>query len=145
MVTFSPALAEDVEPLFLLNKALIDQYEDVSAIDYDRVLCWVRNNIARNLPFFTRIFREDQLAGFYCMTGSDGVMELDSLFILPSFQNQGIGTAVLENCKRKAASLSLYVFRKNTGAIRLYQRMGFRITEEVGKTRYIMTWNNQGC
>ena len=144
-LTFSPALAEDVQTLYLLNKELIDQYEDISSIDYDFVLGWVRNNMEQNLSNFFRVFRQGELAGFYCLTGSDGAMELDSLFVLPPFQNQGIGTAILEHCKGISSSLLLYVFRKNTGAIRLYRKMGFQITEEVGKTRYIMTWKNQGC
>lgn len=145
MLTFSPALSEDIEPLFLLNKELIDSYEDTASIDYDKVLVWVRRNIEVNLASFIRVFWNGQLAGFYSLSSKDNYSELDSLFVLPEFQKLGIGTAILQKCQKDASPLFLYVFRKNTGAIRLYERMGFCITKEVGMTRYIMEYQNQGC
>ena len=145
MLRFTPALPRDVQLLYTLNKELIDRYEDISSIDYDRVLAWVRNHIEQNIHAFSRVLHQEELVGFYCMLVSEEAAELDSLFVLPPFQNQGIGTAILEHCQHNASSLFLYVFRNNTGAIRLYQRCGFQISEEVGTTRLIMTWKNQGC
>lgn len=145
MLTFSPALPEDAEVLFQLNKQLIDAYEDTRAIDYGKVLAWVKGNIERNLSFFNRVFWDGTLAGYYSLSPSEEKSELDSLFVLPEFQNRGIGTAILQKCREDASPLFLYVFRKNTGAIRLYERMGFRITKEVGTTRYIMEHKNQDC
>ena len=37
-LTYSPAAPADAGAIFELCKALIDQYEDISTIDYDRVL-----------------------------------------------------------------------------------------------------------
>ena len=140
MVTFTPALPEDADALFSLNRDLIAQYEDLSAIDHERVLLWVRRNIQENIPHFSRILFDGELAGYFCLTGSEDTWELDSLFVLPPFQHRGIGTAVLRHCQKVYPSLLLYVFRANCGAIRLYEKMGFSITKEVGKTRYIMQW-----
>lgn len=145
MLTFSPALPEDAEILFRLNQELIDAYEDISSIDYPKVLAWVRRNIEEHLPSFTRVYWDGKLAGFYSLSPSGGKWELDSLFVLPPFQNRGIGTAVLQKCQGEMSPLFLYVFRKNTHAIRLYKKLGFRITKEVGRTRYIMEYENQGC
>jgi len=143
---FSPVLPQDAEFLFQLNKELIDRYEDTSAIDYHRILMWVKKNIDHQIPFFHRVMADGELAGFYCLSPSQEKWELDSLFVLPKFQNQGIGTAVLEHCIGKCeGNLFLYVFRKNTGAFRLYERLGFRITKEVGTTRFIMEYEKQGC
>ena len=139
MIEYISAQQRDLPLLFALNKALIDQYEETAAIDYDRVLLWVEKNLASHLGDFRRILFEGQLAGFFCLT--DG--ELDSLFVLPEFQCRGIGTDVIRYCQRQTYPLFLYVFRKNTRAIRLYERMGFQITKEVGTTRYIMEWKNQ--
>ena len=143
MVSFTPALPEDAEVLFSLNRDLIARYEDISAIDHERVLLWVRRNIERNIPHFSRILLDGELAGYFCLTEEDGTWELDSLFVLPPFQRRGIGTAVLRHCQRAYPSLLLYVFRANRGAIRLYEKMGFSITKEVGKTRYIMQWQQK--
>ena len=46
---------------------------------------------------------------------------------------------MLERCFAEAEGpIFLYVFMRNTGAVRLYERMGFRVREKVGETRYIM-------
>ncbi len=137
MLTHEPARPEDVECIFRLNKGLIDRYEDTAAIDYEKVLLWVQRNITHALPWFRRILWKDTLVGYFCLTPEG---ELDSLFVLPDFQGQGIGTQVIQHCQAHRDSLFLYVFRKNSGAVKLYQRMGFQITREVGTTRYIMEY-----
>ena len=146
MLEFMPAGPEDLELLFQLNKQLIDTYEDTAAIDYDRVLTWVHKNLEQTLPHFTRVLWNEETAGFYALTPVEDKTELDSLFVLPPFQNRGIGTQILRRCTETTQTpLFLYVFRRNTSAIRLYERLGFRITIEVGKTRYIMEYAKQGC
>ena len=139
MITYTTAEQRDLPLLFQLNRQLIDTYEDTSTIDYGNVLLWVQQNLASHLTEFHRILFHGQLAGFYCLTCG----ELDSFFILPEYQGMGIGTEVLKHCQRQSSSLFLYVFRRNHRAIALYSRMGFHITKEVGKTRYIMEWKNQ--
>ena len=144
MITFAPALEEDLETLYQLNKELIDRYEDTAAIAYDRVLDWVRDNLRENLPSFRRVLKDGELAGFYCLTIDEfwDTAELDSLFVLPQYRNQGIGTHILQEVKDTIPfPISLYVFRENQGAVRLYERMGFQITKEVSPTRYIMQYD----
>ena len=146
MLTYESAGPEDLELLFTLNRQLIDTYEDKEAIDYDCVLKWVRRNLEQTLPRFTRVLYRGQVAAFYALIPSDEKTELDSIFVLPPFQNRGIGTRILHRCMEDADTpLFLYVFRRNTGAIRLYERNGFHIIKEVGKTRYIMECQKQGC
>ena len=41
MMTLESAEQRDLPLLFQLNRQLIDRYEDVSLIEYDRVLAWV--------------------------------------------------------------------------------------------------------
>lgn len=139
MLRFEPARPEDIDTLFRLNKALIDEYEDLSSIDYPKVLDWVQANIRRHLAFFNRVLLDDALAGYYCLRPRGGRVELDSLFVLPPFRGQGIGTEILERClSLSPGTIFLYVFRGNTRALTLYQRLGFRIVEEVGSSRYIL-------
>lgn len=66
-------------------------------------------------------------------------MELDNFYIFPEFQKQGIGTQVLQKCiEESQRPIFLYVFQRNTGAVALYQRLGFRIVENIENSRYIM-------
>lgn len=146
MTTFEPARQEDILPLFQLNRELIDKYEDCAAIDYDRVLSWVRNNIAAQLPHFRRVLADGELAGYFCLCPGDDAWELDSLFVFPEFQNRGIGTKIIRHCQAQSEDpLFLYVFKDNTGALRLYKRLGFEIVREARKTAYVMEFKKQDC
>lgn len=44
-IKYMPATETDMEPVFEINKALIDEYENLETIDYRKVLSWVRNKI----------------------------------------------------------------------------------------------------
>ena len=145
MLTFEQARREDIPHIFQLNRELIDRYEDFSTLDRDYVLQWVRKNLERQLPRFRRILWGGQHAGFFCLTEAGGQWELDSLFVFPEFRGRGIGTAVLQYClEASRGKLFLYVFKENSGALRLYERLGFQIRQEARKTAYIMDFKKQG-
>jgi len=138
-ISFVPARQEDIPSIFQLNKELIDTYEDIASIDYDRVIRWVQRNIEQQLSHFRRVLADGSLAGYFCLIPTEEKWELDSLFVLPPYQNQGIGTQILEFARKEAhGNLFFFVFKENTNAIRLYERMGFRIVKEIHKTRFIM-------
>lgn len=142
-LSFQTARQEDAEVLFRFSRDLIDQYEDIQAIPYEGVLTWVRQKIEENITSYTRIYADGRHAGFYRFIPNGGQMELDDLYIFPEFQNRGIGTRILEKCCRESdRPVMLYVFSRNTGAWKLYQRMGFEIRETVKNTRYIMVREN---
>ena len=142
-LTFQTARQEDADLLFQFNRCLIDQYEDIQAIPYDGVLNWVRQKINENIGSYTRIYADGRHAGFYRFIPNGDQMELDDLYIFPEFQRQGIGTRILEKCCRESdRPVMLYVFSRNTGAWKLYRRMGFEIRETIKNTRYIMVREN---
>ena len=58
--------------------------------------------------------------------GLDGG-ELSHLYVAPEGQNGGVGTRLLEHAKQRAPELQLWVFQRNTGARRFYERQGFRL------------------
>lgn len=143
LLTYQPADASDLDALFAFNKELIDQYEDLSQIPYQKVLAWVRQKLEQQIQEYTCIFADGQKAGYYHFSPMDSdTMELDDLYLFPAFRGHGIGTAVIQKCCAETSQpILLYVFQKNTGAIALYQRMGFQIqctTQNVSSTRYIM-------
>ncbi|OUP26372.1 GNAT family N-acetyltransferase [Faecalibacterium sp. An192] len=143
LLTYQPADASDLDALFAFNKELIDQYEDLSQIPYQKVLAWVRQKLEQQIQEYTCILADGQKAGYYHFSPMDSdTMELDDLYLFPAFRGHGIGTAVIQKCCAETSQpIMLYVFQKNTGAIALYQRMGFQIqctTQNVSSTRYIM-------
>lgn len=138
-LNYEQASGADVEAIFALSKALIDQHEDVESIDYDKVLQWVRRKIGAQIGEYQRVLMDGDLAGYVHFHPDGERMELDDLYILPEYRGRGIGTAVVEKCCAETEKpVYLYVFRRNEGAVRLYQRLGFEIVQEVGSSRYIM-------
>ena len=58
---------------------------------------------------------------------------IDVLAVVPSSRGMGIGTTLMQKAEEKAASggkrmMSLGVIAENEGAIRLYERLGYRTT-----------------
>jgi GNAT superfamily N-acetyltransferase len=67
-----------------------------------------------------------------CIVGFAGVSgnELTHLYVDPPAQNRGVGTALLDQVKSlRAEHLELWVFQKNEGARRFYERHGFELVE----------------
>jgi ribosomal protein S18 acetylase RimI-like enzyme len=59
---------------------------------------------------------------------SQGWEVLERLYVEPEAQNRGIGAALLEQAKRlRPGGLYLWVFQRNAGARRFYERHGFRV------------------
>lgn len=146
-LSYQKASAEDAPVILSMCKALIDQYEDLYQIDYDKVLKWVEKKIFDNIRDYTCVMSGDEKVGYFHLEQGEAEAELDDLYILPPYQGKGIGTKVLNDCiSWTDKPIFLYVFRKNTGAIRLYSRMGFTVSQEIGNNRLIMRRgvDNQG-
>jgi putative acetyltransferase len=56
---------------------------------------------------------------------------LDHLYVHPSHQSRGIGSKLLKKAMADSTSLSLWAFQRNVGAIRFYERFGFRIVKKT--------------
>lgn len=140
MIDCEMATAYDIEPIYRLCKELIDAYEDISSIDYERVLKWVRAKIEGSINEYAAVFKGDEKVGyFHFYKNRDGEYELDDLYVLPKYRGRGIGTEIIERCCAwVAAPVMLYVFIKNEKAVALYKRLGFEIVQTVNGSRYIM-------
>lgn len=65
-----------------------------------------------------------RVVGFAGVSGS----ELTHLYTDPSAQNRGVGRALLDHVKSlRPERLELWVFQKNEGARRFYERHGFEL------------------
>ena len=136
---FTVADESDTPAIFTQAKDLIDHYEDVTSIDYERVLAWVKEKIETHISEYRCVLVAGQKAAYYRFC-EDG--ELDDVYVLPAFQGQGLGSEILKRCiAASKKDIYLYVFRNNIRAIKFYERFGFTVRESVGNTRFVMARN----
>lgn len=141
---FEKATGSDIESIYEFNKYLIDRYENVQNIEYDKILSWVQRKIETYIEEYQRILFDGELAGYYRFYQDGDKMELDDLYIFPQYRNQQIGTTIIEKCLLETdLPVYLFVFIKNTKAVELYKRIGFEIVETIQDSRYIMQINGR--
>ena len=73
-----------------------------------------------------RVWDDGVVKGFILV--QDG--EVKKLFVEPVLQGQGIGARLLEYAVEHMGAQTLWALEQNAGAIRFYQRHGFRLTDE---------------
>ena len=56
---------------------------------------------------------------------------IDHLYVLPSAQGRGAGSALLAIARSGAERLSVWTFQRNAGARRFYERRGFAVIKET--------------
>ena len=83
----------------------------------------------RDLPekiAHTFVYDDGVVKGFVRVNGE----EIEKLFVEPTFQGKGIGGALLAYVLAHTDAKWLLALEKNAGAIRLYERYGFRLTDQ---------------
>ncbi len=78
--------------------------------------------------------------GTIATTESEDCIEIGQFFILPEYQNKGIGTYLLKNILEKADQLGMNVtlrFLRNNQVKSLYVRNGFRIVDTSETMHYM--------
>ena len=142
---YEKARPEDAPVIFGFAKELIetyetdpDLYETDPDLDLNMALAWTKRKIEKRIGEYTRVLMDGEVAAFFRFVPDGERMELDDLYVLPAFRDRGIGTAVLRRCVAQGRPVYFYVFTKNTRAVALYEREGFRKVEDVSPTRMIM-------
>ena len=71
-----------------------------------------------------------------------GFVYLDDLSVTNQYRNKGIGTELIKNAEAYAEEMNMHTIRfhvekTNTGAIKLYKRLGYGVEEDQGN-RYLL-------
>ena len=71
---------------------------------------------------------------------------LAGLFVKNDVQGEGVGTQLLDYIKQRQDVIRLNVYKKNTGAVRFYEKRDFKlvsenIDEKTGESEYLMEWH----
>lgn len=88
------------------------------------------------------VYEEDVIRGF---VGIVDKVYIAGLFVSKQFQNCGIGTKLIEECKKCYPVLMLDVYLKNDKAVKFYKNHGFIIkakkeNNDTKELEYAMEW-----
>jgi len=73
---------------------------------------------------------DERPVGFAALGSRDGEDYLQHIYVAPEHQGSGLGTQLLDRAKeRRPSGFRLWVFQKNDGARRFYERHGLRLVE----------------
>lgn len=118
------AAAEDAEPLtglFLASRAAAMPYLPKVHSDAD-TLAWMTHVVLPGTTVWVAETGSGDALGFASLDGT----ELEHLYLRPDARRRGIGSLLLAKVRETARDeLTLYVFRRNTGARAFYERHGF--------------------
>jgi putative acetyltransferase len=125
--------------LRLLELDDMDQVAVVQRRSWDGALPWMKvlHTPEEDRWFFReRVFKTGQLWGYFDdgeLVGFIAFRErwIDHLYVLPTSQRGGIGSALLQVAQSKMRSLNLWTFQRNTIARRFYEKHGFLLIRET--------------
>ena len=132
----------DIEKLLdIWLKANIQSHNFISNDYWEKMLPTVRKYYLPNTDTF--VFEDKrQIKGFISIIDDKYV---GALFVSPNYQNNKVGTKLINYAKKIYPELSLKVFVKNEDALRFYQRLGFKIIDEqiddsTKEKELLMSW-----
>jgi ribosomal protein S18 acetylase RimI-like enzyme len=131
--TLRPATDADYDFLYQLIVVCMKEYV-TATWGWDEE--YQRQHFAAHFnPSHSQIIVVDgQDAGRFALIDGGDSFFLSTIYIMPAFQNQGLGTAIIQDVISKAKSagrpVRLQVLKVNP-ARRLYERLGFQTVEET--------------
>ena len=134
------ATENDSAFFYMVKKTVLKDYiENIWGWDEQFQLQFHQENYH---PALTQIILYTNVAiGTVEIKEDDESIFISSLYILPEYQGKGIGTTIIRNYISKADTLkkrvALEVLKLNTGAQKLYKKLGFTLTER-DDTKYFM-------
>ncbi|WP_454688440.1 GNAT family N-acetyltransferase [Achromobacter aloeverae] len=131
-VVFKPAAAGDLEALADLRaESMRASLERVGRYDAERARKRLRDNWMPDCTWTIEV--DGRRAGFYTLRPIDEGLKLDHLYILPAFQNRGLGGIVMRRIAAQADEAGRAI---HLGALRdspsnaFYRRHGYVQTSE---------------
>lgn len=82
--------------------------------------------------------------GRYYLQRAESAFLIVDVCLFPELRGSGTGSALIRQSQHEAAALGrgmhLHVMRSNPGAKRLYERLGFVVTDDSGASHIAMAW-----
>lgn len=103
----------------------------------------IRKDVQQSIKDTQMIMDGDKTIGMFtaCMIDDGEWRYIGEIYLIPEYRGRGIGTSILKNEIDNFDKIRLQVATTNTGAIKLYESLGFKIVKEVDGQMYIMEYD----
>jgi GNAT superfamily N-acetyltransferase len=129
----------DQDLVFAVTEAAMRPYVEQAFGPWDADEQRRRSDEAFDPATYRRIVVDGEPAGILVVEDRPSEIFLAKVFLLPAFQRRRIGstliTALIDRAQAEGKPLRLRVLRVNSAARRLYERLGFKMTESTPGSR----------
>lgn len=134
-ITLRPATQDDAEFLFALLRAALGPYVEETYGPWDEDDQRARFFASDPTGTHEIVEADGRRIGCLDVRRLDDQVKLNRVFLLPEYQNRGIGSRLISDVLAEADTaglpVRLRVFKVNP-AQRLYRRLGFAVTDDTG-------------
>ena len=146
MLNIRKAELNDVDMLLDMKLDIILSSEEIAVLDkreLEKIVNYSEEEIRENLEDYKIIEDHDKnVIGIFALFGYDDGKLLDTIYVINSSRKKGIGTKIIKNIiLNNYQPIYLWVYKSNKLAVKLYERLNFKIKEETD-TRYFMKNEN---
>lgn len=129
-VRLRDATLDDSDFVYSVKKAAVGDYvaatwgwdEEFQRAFHDRQFDPQRGKVVRV---------DDVDAGWLSVTDTPECVRIDQIYLLPPYQGRGVGTELIRDVLRTGGkAVTLRVLKTNERALRLYERLGFRVESD---------------
>lgn len=124
-----PCTEDDVPMIVASSLGLLEQVQRDQTLDLSILGSLLVRETLGELPEYQKLMGEDQILGWFHLIPAPDHLELDDLNIKPPYQNQGLGSWILQQLKVRSREVGLplrcVVQSENEAALRFYRRHGF--------------------
>jgi ribosomal protein S18 acetylase RimI-like enzyme len=132
---------DDLDKIIEYKKQTIFDFADnLSQDEIDKINNYVETTVPELIEDYYKILVNGNIIGCLLITDKDDGKLLDEIYLEEEYRNQGIGTGIIASILNKDKIVYLWVYKANTNAIKLYERLGFKVIEETD-TRYYMKYS----
>lgn len=131
---------EMLRVLYIWLEASIKVHDFVSPIFWESQIANMKNiYLPASDVYVAKI--DGQVVGFYAQSED----QLAAIFVALNWQNNGIGSKLLQHAQSKTKNLKLTVYKKNIASFNFYKKHGFnKISEQIdshtGEIEILMEW-----
>lgn len=118
---------------------LIGKRNNITKEEKKQINDYINESTLMTLKYYKIIVIDDKKVGCLLLSNQVDGKLFDELYLENEYRNKGIGSKIINEVLENNNIVYLWVYKDNTKAINLYNKLGFEVIMET-KTRYYMKY-----